>query len=484
MKTTGGDADRIGEIVGGKYRIARLLAKGGMGVVYEAQHTVVRRRFAIKLLRRDLAERRDILTRFQREAQAAGALENDNVAAAVDFGITDDGRAYIVMELLVGQSLGVLLDRSGRLPISRAADIVSQACRGAGAAHAIGIVHRDLKPDNLFVTRRDDGTDLIKILDFGVAKLQAADDSSLATQTGMIVGTAAYMSPEQARGEKTIDGKTDVYALGAILYELLSQRKPHPGDSQNAILHHIATHPAVPLESVQEGLPPALLEAVARALASVPASRMPSVEGLAASLAPFARREVWPLPDPGEPDRSPGALASTALAGDVAPGVAPPPEPSGAGSTVDDRHPLPPAPQVAAPRPPRRPGAWPRLAIVGAAAVAALATVGVARRRVPPRLSDGSPRASELARSGSPVPPPGSAEVLHAAPPAQDADVGGRPGGQSVTADRPSGHLGPGARRPSRSSSRSATKSQVPASLDAAATRSAAPAFDPSNPYR
>src|SRR6516165_10677809 len=132
--TTDLDADRSGEIVGGKYRIVRLLAKGGMGVVYEAQHTVVRRRFAIKLLRRDLAERRDILTRFQREAQAAGALENDNVAAAVDFGITDDGRAYIVMELLVGQSLGVLLDRSGRLPVARAADLVSQACRGVGAA--------------------------------------------------------------------------------------------------------------------------------------------------------------------------------------------------------------------------------------------------------------------------------------------------------------------------------------------------------------
>ena len=130
------DATRIGEIVGGKYRIVRLLARGGMGVVYEAHHAVVRRRFAIKFLRRDLAERRDILNRFQREAEAAGALENDNVTAAVDFGISDDGAPFIVMEYLVGESLADLLEREGRLPVQRAADLVAQACRGVEAAHA------------------------------------------------------------------------------------------------------------------------------------------------------------------------------------------------------------------------------------------------------------------------------------------------------------------------------------------------------------
>src|SRR5215471_15958237 len=171
----GTEIERIGEVVGGKYRVVRLLARGGMGVVYEAHHAVVRRRFAIKFLRRDLAERRDILTRFQREAQAAGALENENVTAAVDFGITDDGTPYIVMEYLVGESLAALLARDGCLPVGRAADLVAQACRGVEAAHAAGIVHRDLKPDNLFVCRRDDGTDLLKILDFGVAKLQALE---------------------------------------------------------------------------------------------------------------------------------------------------------------------------------------------------------------------------------------------------------------------------------------------------------------------
>ena len=137
---------RIGEIVGTKYRIVRMLAEGGMGVVYEAQHTVVKRRFAVKFLRPELAERRDILTRFQREAEAAGALESENVAAAVDFGIVPDGAPYIVMEYLVGESLASLLEREGRLPLSRAADLVSQASRGIQVAHASGIVHQSQAP--------------------------------------------------------------------------------------------------------------------------------------------------------------------------------------------------------------------------------------------------------------------------------------------------------------------------------------------------
>ncbi|HXJ22659.1 MAG TPA: glycoside hydrolase family 6 protein [Polyangia bacterium] len=287
------EAERIGEVMGGKYRVVRLLARGGMSVVYEAQHTLVRRRFAIKLLRRDLAERRDILERFQREAATAGGLENENVAAAVDFGITDDATPYIVMEFLVGESLGALLERRGRLPVSRAADLIVQACRGVAAAHAAEIVHRDLKPHNLFLCRRDDGTDLVKVLDFGVAKLQALEEQSAATRTGTMLGTTAYMSPEQARGERTVDGRTDIYALGAIFYELVSQRRPHPGESQNAILHHIASYPAVPLESVEPDLPAGLAEVVGRALASDPTARQASAEMLAAQLAPFARREVW-----------------------------------------------------------------------------------------------------------------------------------------------------------------------------------------------
>ena len=307
----GPDPNPVGTLVGGKYRIVRLLARGGMGVVYEAQHTVVRRRFAIKFLRRDLAERRDILSRFQREAEAAGALENDHVTAAIDFSISEDGTPYIVMEYLVGESLAALLVREGRLSIGRAADLVLQACRGVGAAHAAGIVHRDLKPHNLFVCRRDDGSDFVKVLDFGVAKLQALDEASAATRTGVVLGTAAYMSPEQARGDKLVDRRADVYALGAILYELVSLKRPHPGDSQNAILHHIATQPPVSLASVQPDLTADFVEAVGRAVSSDPAARPATVEALGEALAAFARREVWPAPPSDSGAVRVGELSST-----------------------------------------------------------------------------------------------------------------------------------------------------------------------------
>ena len=193
------------------------------------------------------------------------------------------------MEYLAGESLASLLRREGRLPIARAADPIVQACRGVAAAHGAGIVHRDLKPENLFVCRRDDGADLVKVLDFGVAKLQAADDQSAATRTGTTLGAAAYMSPEQARGDRTVDGRADVYALGAILYELLSLERPHPGDSQNAILHHIATQAAVPITSVQPDVPAGLAAVLANALAADPAARAPTPE----TRTPFARRQAW-----------------------------------------------------------------------------------------------------------------------------------------------------------------------------------------------
>jgi eukaryotic-like serine/threonine-protein kinase len=380
----------IGDLVGGKYRIVRLIARGGMGVVYEAQHTVVRRRFAIKFLRRDLAERRDILTRFQREAEAAGALENENVTASVDFGISDDGTPYIVMEYLVGESVASLLAREGRLPVQRAADLVSQACRGVEAAHAAGIVHRDLKPQNLFVSRREDGTDLVKVLDFGVAKLQAIDEATAATGTGVLLGTAAYMSPEQARGEKMVDRRADVYALGTILYELVSQRKPHPGDSQNAILHHIATHPAVPLDTVQPDLPVELGDAIARALASDPTARPQSAEALAQSIAPFARREVWPAAPAQEFSSRPGERTSTLLA----------PGDSG-GGTVAESGPR------ARPVPRRRARA--RIAMgAGLALIAIALAVGPLRRAATPPQT--GPPALQLGSAGLPPVRPGVGE--------------------------------------------------------------------------
>ena len=313
------EPSRIGELVGNKYRISRFLAEGGMGVVYEAQHEVVRRRLAVKFLRQDYARRREFLGRFQREAEAAGALESENIASAVDFGIAAGGSPFMVMEYLVGEDLAALLEREGRLPLERAADLCVQACHGAEAAHAAGILHRDLKPKNLFIGQREDGTDLLKILDFGIAKLAPIQYDHSITDTGTVMGTPAYMSPEHARGERMLDPRSDVYALGAILFEMLSGHLPHPGDSPNAILHHIATRTPISLAVAAPGLPGALVETVDRALATAPDARPQSAKALALELAPFAKRRVWPDLHSGKPinaqageEREPSAAATLA----------------------------------------------------------------------------------------------------------------------------------------------------------------------------
>jgi tRNA A-37 threonylcarbamoyl transferase component Bud32 len=461
MTSSSASANRAGELVGAKYRIVRLMAQGGMGVVYEAQHTVVRRRFAVKFLRRDLAERRDILTRFHREAEAAGALESEHVAAAIDFGIAGDGAPYIVMEYLVGESLNALVGRAGPLPIGRAADLVSQAARGVEVAHAAGIIHRDLKPENLFVCRRHDGTDLLKVLDFGVAKLQAIDEMNAATRTGAVLGTVAYMSPEQARGDKVVDRRSDVFALGAILYEICTGRRPHPGDSPNAILHHIASLPAVPIESVAPELPAAFVEIVARTLASDPASRPPSAEALVEALAPFATREVWPAPKLDD-----------------------------SGATRIDG--APPLPQVAAAAEALRPASrraprllLPALAVAAGVAVAVVAVVGAGRRN----LSGPSPGTASRAEVQAPDAPAAATERPATAPASALATTTASASTASPPVLSPAAATGSA---PGRSARRHATRPTadapsltLPAAPPATAPkRSVAPVtFDPQNPY-
>jgi eukaryotic-like serine/threonine-protein kinase len=399
------EPNRLDELVGGKYRIVRFLASGGMGSVYEAQHTVVRRRFAVKFLHHELALRRELLTRFQREAEAAGALESENVAAAVDFGIATDGAPYIVLEYLVGESLELLLEREGRLPVARATNLVQQACRGVQAAHAAGIVHRDLKPHNLFVCRREDGTDLVKVLDFGVAKLELIEKGAAATRTGTVLGTPSYMSPEQARGEKSIDVHSDVYALGAILYELLSGKKPHPGDSHNAILHHIATQPALPLIAAAPDLPEALVPVVEAALAQEATARPASAEAFAASLAPWARAEVWPAPklDVSAPRHS--EPSSTLLA------------PGGAASPFPASR----APSLAgADKGSAAPGRSARvLALGGAVALGVALTLVIGRPGAPPASPIDESAPPTAARAAATEPPPSERPVARAddAPP-------------------------------------------------------------------
>lgn len=306
-------------VVGGKYRLLRVLGQGGMGTVYEARHEVIGRRFAIKFMHPELAERPEVIARFKREAQAAGALENENIAAVTDFGMAEDGAPYIVMEFLQGEDLAGLLTRVGALPVPRAVYAAIQACRGLEAAHAHGIIHRDLKPENLFVTKRGDGSDLIKVLDFGIAKLRSGGDSGTSTSTGMTLGTPFYMPPEQARGQKDIDQRADIYAVGVILYELLSGQKPHGGDGYNAIMYQILTQAPTRLETLRPNLPQGLAHIVHKAMAFEPNERFQRAAELVSALAPFAGRAITPV-DSGERPAS----RATSLATDLQTALTPP----------------------------------------------------------------------------------------------------------------------------------------------------------------
>ncbi len=271
----------------GKYALVRLLGQGGMGEVYEARHTKIGRLVAVKFLHGEFAKNPEVARRFENEARAAGEVQHENIAGVYDVGALPDGTQYLVMEFLEGEDLDRLLRRERKLPLSRAADLLMQACHGLEVVHRRGIVHRDLKPANLFLTRRASGADLVKVLDFGIAKLRRPEGDASATGTGVALGTPYYMSPEQARGGRDIGTRSDVYALGVIFYELLSGRRPHDGGSLLEILHHILTKPPRPLEEVCPDLPEPVYGLVRKAMALNPAGRFGGVGELAEALAPF-----------------------------------------------------------------------------------------------------------------------------------------------------------------------------------------------------
>lgn len=283
-----GPEKRIGAVVD-KYTIVRLLGRGGMGAVYEARHATVARRFAVKFLLPDLAANPEVLRRFENEAKAAGGLEHPNLAAVTDFGRAADGSPYLVMEFLAGEDCAKLLRRVGPLPVPRAANIVAQACRGLAVAHKAQIIHRDLKPENLFVADAGDGSDLIKVLDFGIAKLRLSD-ASVVTGTGATFGTAYYMSPEQARGAGEVDQRADVWSLGVVLYELLSGRRPFEGQQFLNVIHQILSVDPPPLGELRPGLPAKLTAVIEQAMMKDVARRLPSVMALGEALAVFAGR--------------------------------------------------------------------------------------------------------------------------------------------------------------------------------------------------
>ena len=229
--TKRGERDLVGRILAGRYAIERVIGRGGMGIVYEARHVTVGRRVAVKVLRPDLARNAEATMRFQREAQVAGSIGHEHIVEVFDFGYSDEGDAYIAMELLEGTDLGALVRESGPLPVGRALEVARQVASALGAAHEKGIVHRDLKSENVFVVARE-GRDFVKVVDFGISKVLEADENQPITHEGTLLGTPHYMAPEQSTSGADTDARADLYALGCILFEMLTGKLPFTGKTR------------------------------------------------------------------------------------------------------------------------------------------------------------------------------------------------------------------------------------------------------------
>jgi len=284
---------QVGDVLAGKYRIERLLGSGGMGMVVEATHLVLEERVALKFLLPRVLDSPEATARFLREARVAARLNSPHLARVRDVGELDGGVPYIVMDLLVGESLDVLLEREQRLAPARACDVLLQACEALATAHAAGVVHRDLKPGNLFLTRAEDGGLLVKVLDFGISKITVpgAEPSSSLTQTQVSMGSPLYMAPEQMRSARSVDHRADVWALGVVLYHCLTGQNPFDGDALPMICAQVLEAEYTPLLERAPELPAALGEIVDRCLRRDPEERYPDVVALADALAPHAGEE-------------------------------------------------------------------------------------------------------------------------------------------------------------------------------------------------
>ncbi|MBW2453795.1 MAG: protein kinase [Deltaproteobacteria bacterium] len=252
-----------------KYQIVRLVGRGGMGRVYEAINTSINKRVAIKLIDGELAKNDEANARFQREALAASAVESPYIVQIFDAGSSPDGLPYIVMELLRGDDLGGHITECGRLDVVDALIVVVQILKGLHHAHGAGIVHRDLKPDNVYLVQREDEPVMVKLLDFGVSKIAATSEVPLETLTrqGAVVGTPYYMSPEQAQAFPDVDGRADIYSVGAILFECLTGRPPHVGKSYEQVIVNICMKDADDVREHNGEVPAAVARVLAKALA-------------------------------------------------------------------------------------------------------------------------------------------------------------------------------------------------------------------------
>jgi eukaryotic-like serine/threonine-protein kinase len=282
----------VGRVVGGKYVLEREIGRGGAGVIVSAQHIVLRQRVALKFLRQEFAHEPEVVSRFLREAQASALIRGEHVARVMDAGTLETGEAFFVMEYLEGRDLAAVLAEDGPLSLDDAINYVLQACEAVAEAHALGIIHRDLKPGNLFLTRASDGSSFIKVLDFGLSKIETTGSLTALTADHHVIGSPHFMSPEQMRSSRDVDERSDIWSLGAILFTLLAHQYPFEGRFLTEICAAVMGGQMKRLSELRPDLPRALDEVVARCLHTAPEDRYDSVVALAAALAPLAPRRA------------------------------------------------------------------------------------------------------------------------------------------------------------------------------------------------
>ena len=312
---------RPGDVLAGKYRVDRVLGTGAMGMVVAATHLELHREVALKFMLPEMMASAGASDRFLREARAAAMLQSEHVCRVSDVGRLDSGAPYIVMEYLEGDDLNAVLRARGSLPVGEVVRYVLQTCEAMGEAHAAGIIHRDLKPENLFLADRARGGPVVKVLDFGISKASFAESQ---TQTSVVMGSPGYMSPEQWRSAKHVDARTDIYALGVILFQLLGGALPYSGQTMGELCTAVLHDPPRSLATLRPGLPAGLEAAIMRCLEKNTDRRFQTVGELAAALAPFVDRE-GSAPASTVPNRRPptSGLARTTLGSSAGQSIGP-----------------------------------------------------------------------------------------------------------------------------------------------------------------
>ncbi len=418
-----------GTELAGRYRVMGQLGEGGMGTVYEAEHTIIGRRVAVKVLHPKYCVQHDAVVRFTREARAAAAIGHENIVDVTDFG-THDGQPFLVMELLRGVTLDELMVNHDLFDLPRACEIVGRVLSALASAHAAGIVHRDLKPENIFLTEQGTRSS-VKILDFGISKFQQQGDSLVTTEEGAMLGTPSYMSPEQWLSERDIDHRADLFAVGVLFYEMLTGYLPYEGVNRGELMLHVVTgsEPATPPSELVDTLPPEVDAVALRAVSRARGDRFQTAQEFLDALRPFgaAHIEVTPALPASSSIVPADAFTSSMRALPNARGTSPP-SPRAARTLADHPDETPPPTIIPPPL-------WksPALVVALAGAIAAATALALVKGASPPQRPSaqaspvGRPAAAATDAPASPPPPAQVRIVLRGTPVGATVTLDGTP---------------------------------------------------------